>query len=1157
MAKFTHLHVHTEYSLLDGLSKIDALFAKAFSMGMDSLAITDHGAMYGAIKFYLAAKEYEMKAIIGLEAYVAARSRFDKQANIDSDRFHLILLAKNEIGYKNLMKLCTLSHLEGFYYKPRVDMEILAEYSEGLIATTACIEGEIPQLLRQGREKEAEDKAKEMLQIFKNDFYLEIQHHPYYPDQAEVNKKMVSLSRKLGIPLVATNDVHYVEEEDAEAQDALLAVQTQKLVSDEKRISMLKSPDFYLRSQEEMIEIFKDYPEAIKNTRKIAKDCNLEIPMGKMIFPNYPLLESETAEDHLRNLSWQRLKERYGDNPSQEITDRLTYELDIICEKGFATYFLIVQDFVNWAKQQGIRVGPGRGSAAGSLVSYVLRITSIDPLRHNLPFERFMNPQRPTPPDIDLDFADDRRDEVIAYVTQKYGKDKVAQIITFNVMKAKEAVRDIGRVLGMPYSEPDKIAKLIPTGMTLTQALKAVPELANHYRQPEFKKLLDLAQKVEGISRHASTHAAGVVIGNKDLTEYAPLQKETRGERQMSQYDMYSLDLNVSEKAVGLLKMDFLGLRNLTIIEKAMDYIRQIHGIEIDLSEIPLDDVEAYKLIAIGETTGIFQMESSGMRRLAKKLKPNKFTDIAAMVALYRPGPMQFIDEFIAGKKNPKKIHYPHPDLKPILEETYGIAVYQEQCMSIANVMAGYSLGDADILRRAIGKKKKSIMAKEKIKFIKQAQELKYKKETAENVFALIERFASYGFNKAHSTSYAMIAYQTAYLKAHWPVEFMAAVLTAEAIGNAGPTRDEKVAQAIEECTRVKIKILPPNINRSKPIFSVEDNEESLGGKAIRFGLAAVKNVGEAAISVIMESREIGGDFKSIFEFCQRVDQQKVNKKVLESLIRVGAMDQFGKRAALLSFLEKIRSKGALAQKEKANGQTGLFDNDPQAEVEEKIPEMEEFTRQELLALEKELLGFYLTEHPLNQYLTAIANKRSHRIGDLEELEEKEEIVRVGGMITAIRVVFTKKNNQEMAFVKIEDDSGSIEGVVFPKIFARTKNLWVKNQAVLIKGKVQTREGSSNLMIDEASMIEASQERAIGESEDKKQGDWDFELTLPSQLSPKKLVDLNKLLKQSQGKSKLALVFVDNQSRIRRLLLPFGVDYSESLQEEIKKIINS
>ena len=1156
MAKFTHLHVHSEYSLLDGLAKIEDLCSKALELGMDSLALTDHGVMYGAVKFFLTAKEFGIKPIIGMEAYMAARSRFDKQANIDSDRYHLILLAKDEIGYKNLLKLTTLAHLEGFYYKPRVDMELLKKYSQGLVCSSACIEGEIPQLLIKNDPKRAEEKAKEMLEIFGKDFYLELQHHPKIKDQKKANEKLVALSRKLGIPLIATNDVHYVEADDAEAQDALLAVQTQKMIKDENRLSMLSSPDFYLRSQEEMAEAFKAYPEAIKNTREITKKCNLEIPIGKWILPNYPLPEGETANEHLKKLTLERLEDRFP-KPSKEVLKRLNYELEVICSKGFATYFLIVQDFVNWAKINGIRVGPGRGSAAGSLVSYVLRITSIDPLYHNLPFERFLNPQRPTPPDIDLDFADDRRDEVIEYVTKKYGKDKVAQIITFNVMKAKESIRDIGRVLGMPYTDPDKIAKLIPLNMTIDQALKAVPELANFNRQPEFKKLLGLARKVEGVSRHASTHAAGVVIADKDLVEYTPLQKETKGERIITQYDMYSLDLNVSEKAIGLLKMDFLGLRNLTILEKALDYVHHASGEKIDLSDITLEDKEALAVIARGETTGIFQLESEGMRRLARKLMPNRFSDISAMVALYRPGPMQFIDEFIAGKKNPKKVNYPHPDLEPILSETYGIAVYQEQCLQIANVMGGYSLGEADILRRAIGKKKKSIMTKEKNKFMKRAIEKGYKQEIAEKVFGLIERFAGYGFNKAHSTSYAMIAYQTAYMKAHFPVEFMAALLTAEA-GGTGANKDEKVALAVNECQKTGIKVLPPDINKSKIIFTIEADKDSLEEKAVRFGFSAVKNVGAAAISSILEAREIGSDFKSLADFCHRVDQQKANKKVLESLIKVGAMDKFGKRAALLSSLEKIRSKGNLLQKEKANGQTGLFDggsNKEEITLIDDLPEMEEFSQKELLSLEKSLLGFYLTEHPLNQVLKMIAGKRSHQIKDLFEVENRNDLVKVGGIVTQIRTVLTKSQGQEMAFVKIEDDTGSIDVVVFPKVFSRTKNCWIKDGIVFIKGRVQKRDDSKNLVVDEAKLLDEEDLEEMAKQKISEKKDFDFEVFLSSQISPRKLVELNKLLKQSQGKDKVVLAFIDKMGNKKRINLPFGIDYSDKIKKEIKAII--
>lgn len=1156
MAKFTHLHVHSEYSLLDGLAKIDELLLKAIELGMDSIALTDHGVMYGIIKFYLKAKEYGIKPILGMEAYVANRSRFDKQAKLGSDQFHLVLLAKNEKGYKNLIELTTKAHLEGFYYKPRIDLELLQEHAEGLIASTACMKGQIPQLILSGDEKGAREKAKAFLEIFDKDFYFELISNKE-PEQKKVNQGLIKLSRKLGVPLVATNDVHYVNKDDAEAQDALLAVQTQKMIADKDRLTMLNSPTYYLRSQEEMAKLFKDVPDAIENTRKISRVCNLEIPIGKWILPNYPLPAGETAENHLRNLVKENIAERYP-KETKEVKERIKYELDIICKKGFATYFLIVQDFVNWAKQQGIRVGPGRGSVAGSIVSYILRITSIEPLRHNLPFERFLNPDRPTPADIDIDFADDRRDEVLDYVVNKYGKDRVAQIITFNVMKAKESVRDIGRVLGMPYSEPDQVAKLIPLGMSIAEALKTVPELASLYRQEKYKKLLDLAQRVEGVSRHASTHAAGVVISDKELIEYVPLQKETRGENIITQYDMYDLDLNAAineGEALGLLKIDFLGLRNLTILEKTLEYIKQTRGLEIDLSEVELNDAESLRMIASGETTGIFQLESSGMRRLAKKLKPTKFSDVAAMVALFRPGPMQWIDEFIASKNDPQKIRYPHPDLKAILAETYGIAVYQEQCMQIANLMAGYTMAQADRLRLAIGKKKKAVMTRERNKFIQGAMKNGYKKDTAEKVFALIERFVGYGFNKAHATSYAMIAYETAYLKSHYPVEFMTALLTAESGRASGPDKDGKIAQAVEECRRTGIKVLRPDINKSKVGFTIEEESKSTEGKAIRFGLSAIKNVGEAAVGVIISARDVGGPFTSLVDFCQRVDAQKVNRKVLESLIKAGAMDDFGKRAAMLSGLDKVRTRGAKIQKEKINGQTTLFDRQELSDEDslnptDQLPDMEEFNRQELLSLERELLGFYLTEHPLTPILASLHQQRSHPLRQIIQGMSVGQRVRIGGIITDLRIVLTKATSREMAFVRIEDETGNLEVVVFPKIFAETKSIWARDRLVAIKGRTDIREGNQTLIVESATLLEEAKEE-----KDKEEMPFDFEVEIPSRISSKKLVELNKLFKQNQGKSKVALSFVDNLGRAKRMVLPYGVDYTEKLKKKIEEII--
>jgi DNA polymerase III subunit alpha len=1072
---FVHLHVHTEYSLLDGLCKIPELVAKAKKLGMKSLAITDHGVMYGVIPFYNECLRQNIKPIIGCEIYMAHRSRFDKQPRVDADQYHLVLLAKNLEGYKNLMHIVTKAHLEGFYYKPRADFKLLKKHSKGLICTSACLEGEIPSLLREGKDEKAKKQAMMFLELFGEDYYLEIQHHPKIADQQIVNEKIIKLSRDLGIPIIASNDVHYIEKEDAQAQDALLAIQTKKTIADKNRLSMIDSPSFYLKSPEQMQEEFSSIPDALKNTVKIAQKCNLEIPIGNWILPNYPLKKGETAETALKNMAGDRLKFRFP-QPGKEIKNRLEYELDVICKKGFATYFLIVQDFVNWSKEQGIRVGPGRGSAAGSLVSYVLRITSVDPIKHDIPFERFMNPERPTPPDIDLDFADDRRDEVIAYVTKKYGNDKVAQIITFGTMEARGSIRDIGRVLGMPYSEPDKIAKLIPQGFSIEEAMNSVFELQEFYKEDKYKKLLNLARKVEGVSRHASTHAAGVVIADKELPEYTPVQKESKGDRVVTQYDMYALDLNISDEAIGLLKMDFLGLRNLTILQKAVDLVKKQGG-KVDVSEIPLDDKKVYQMIAKGETVGVFQLESGGMRRVAKNLKPSRFSDITAMVALYRPGPMELIPDFIEGKENIEKVKYPHKDLKPILKDTYGIAVYQEQCLQIANVMAGFDMGEADNLRRAIGKKKKTIMEREKKKFIKGAEEKGYTHKIAEKVWSYIEKFAGYGFNKAHSVSYAMIAYQTAYMKTHFPVEFMTALLTAESL-SSGQTKDAKVARAVDEAKRMGIFVLPPDINKSQTWFAIEKQKNSLQGKAIRFGLAAIKNVGTAAIEAILSARK-EGKFTSLSNFCSRVDNRKVNKKVIESLVQVGALDQFGKRSAMMAGMEKIRQKANQEQKSRANGQTSFFDN-PGADVKtstvvkDDLPEnIDELSKSDLLSLEKNLLGLYLTDHPLAKVLEKIDKTVSHKIFELDPLELEGKRVRVGGIISSIRKIFTKRGNNEMAFVTLEDKTGSLDLVVFPKIYSRFKDILQEETVVVAVGTINSRDDRMSLLVEDVKKIQA------------------------------------------------------------------------------------
>jgi DNA polymerase-3 subunit alpha len=1132
MSDFVHLHVHTEYSLLDGLSHIDQLLQRCQKHKMKAVAITDHGAMYGVIKFYNQAKASGIKPIIGIEGYLTTVDRREKSPGVQKQTYHQLLLAKNETGYKNLMKLSTIAHLEGYYYRPRFDFPTLEKYHQGLIATSSCLQGIIPQLIKQNQEKEALAKCKYFLELFGSDFYLELQSHSGIPELESINKKLLQFSRRLGIPIVASNDVHYVNPEDAKAQDALLAIQTKSMLDDKNRLTMIDSPDYYLKSAEEMKQLFPDLPDALKNTCQIADKCNVTIPTGNRIMPDYPLPAGQNPEKYLQQLAFKGLKKRYPKITSV-LKQRLDYELDVICKKGFATYFLIVQDFVNWAKTQHIRVGPGRGSVAGSLVAYALRITSIDPIEHNIPFERFLNPERPSPPDIDLDFADDRRDEVIDYVAAKYGKDKVAQIITFGTMEARGSIRDIGRVLAMPYSEPDKIAKLIPMRFSIEEALVNVPELQQYYQQKKFKELIDLAKKVEGTARHASTHAAGVVIADKALTEYTPLQLDSHNNRNTTQYDMYSLDCNISEDAIGLLKMDFLGLRNLTILQKAIDFVYQQTGKRVDISEIPLDDADVYQLLSRGETTGVFQLESAGMRRVAKNLKPNKFSDITAMVALYRPGPMELIPDFIKGKAKPQSVVYPHKDLKPILKETYGIAVYQEQCLQIANVMAGYSLGEADILRRAIGKKKRSIMIKEKKKFIRQAKAKGYSAAIAERVWGYIEKFAGYGFNKAHATAYAMIAYQTAYMKAKYPVEFMAALLTAEVHNK------DKIPVAVDETKRMGIHLLPPDINQSEVGFTLIKDPHSLNGKAIRFGLSAVKNVGQSAIKAILKARR-QKPFSSLSDFCRRVNAQKVNKKVLQSLIQVGAFDQFGKRSAMLVGLDSIRQQAAQVQKEAASPQVSMFanqTNNPFNQVKDSLPEVEELSKHDLLSFEKQLLGFYLTEHPLADALVKIKKIASHSISQIDPSIHLHQNVTVGGIIRDIRRVFTKKNNHEMAFATLEDDSGQVDLVVFPRLYSQTKTFWVPEKAVLVSGKVDLKDDRLSILVE---TVTIPSQKVIN-------------VTITAKTPKSVLIKLNQLLQLKPGADIVCLELQKDHDS-KKIKLPFTVNFS-AIKSSIIKLI--
>ncbi|MDO8497683.1 MAG: DNA polymerase III subunit alpha [bacterium] len=1064
---FVHLHTHTEYSLLDGMCKISELLEKAKSLGMPAVAITDHGALYGAFKFYIKAKELGIKPIIGVETYKAKNSRLDKEVG-ERDNYHLVLLAKDLTGYKNLLKLVSIAHLEGFYYKPRVDFEILEKYHEGIIALSGCLNGEIPSLLNQNQQKQAEKVLQTYLDIFGSDFYLEIQRHPNMDILDQVNKDILAMSRKFGVPIVATNDVHYLNKEDAYAQEILLCIQTQRTIVEKNRpMSMIDVPDFYFKTEQEMRSIFSDLPEAVDNTIKISDQCNLDLPYGKWILPIYETPGNIPAEKHLEDLVKAKIN-RVSMYDQKTVQDRIDYELKIITTKGYATYFLIVQDFVNWAKSHRIAVGPGRGSVAGSLVAYILRITDINPLEYNLPFERFLNPERPTPPDIDIDFADIRRDEVLRYVIHKYGEDKVAQIITFGTMEARLAVRDVARALGMSYSNGDRIAKMIPQGkqgfpMSISQAVEESPALKMAYNtEPDIKKVIEVAKRVEGLPRHSSVHAAGVVISNKPLTEYVPLQKESKEGRIITQYDMYCIDLNAvsDNKAVGLLKVDFLGLRNLTILEEALKFVEVSTGKKLDIHEISLTDTKTYELISRGETIGVFQLESGGMRRLAKDLQPTRMTDISAMVALYRPGPMDLIPLFLEGKKNPKKIKYLHPNLQSILEETYGVLVYQEQVMEIANKLAGYTMSEGDNFRMAIGKKKKYLMEKEKVKFISGCIKQGYTKKLAEGIFNFIEKFAAYGFNKPHSASYALIAYWTAYMKANYPVEFMTALLTAELQGIAGPMREIKMAQGIEECKRMKIAVLPPDINTSGYSFQIENG-------TIRFGMSAIKHVGQAAMESILEARK-SGPFKSFKDFLLRIELRKANKKTVESLIKAGAFKQFGNMATLLAYYPEALKEVGDHKESLEKGQFALFTGLSAHTIAEddytKLPELPE---DELSTFEKEVIGFLITRNPLDPYKEIISQKVTKKLGELQQTDTNKTYI-VAGIVSGRKIMKTKKDNAEMAVINIFDGTGSTEVVVFPKSYAKLKSILTMNTVILLKGKVNDRDGRLGIILENA-----------------------------------------------------------------------------------------
>jgi len=1070
--KFIHLHVHSHYSLLDGLAKIDELIAKAKEYKMDSLALTDHGAMYGAIEFYKKCLENDIKPIVGVELYVSSGSRFEKEAGKMDRRFHLVLLVKNETGYHNLIKLVTKSHLEGFYYKPRVDKELLQQYNEGLIALSACLQGEVPSAVLDGDMGRAKRVALEHQELFgKDNFYLEIQDHPNSLDQVRTNEGLVKLSKETGIPLVATNDVHYLNREDADVHDVLLCVQTNHTVEEKERLTM-KEDDFSLKSPEHMTKAFKNSPEAIENTQKIADKCNLKIDLEKIELPDFPLPEKETAEGYLEKLCRQGFTKRFplklfegeqGRQKLKEVEERLLFELQTIKKTGFASYFLIVQDVVNWAKDHGIVVGPGRGSAAGSLVSYLLNVTNVDPLEYKLLFERFLNPERISMPDIDLDFADTRRDEVIEYVSKKYGHDHVAQIITFGTMAARAAVRDAGRALGYTYTFCDQIAKMIPFGFTLSESLEKVPELSHAYdSDDQVKTLIDIAKKLEGVARHASTHACGIVITKNSLDFYTPRQFASQDDKIIvTQYEMHSIE------SLGLLKMDFLGLKNLTIIENTINLVEKLRGTKINIDTIPLDDKKAFEVFRKADTTGVFQLESSGMKKYLQKLRPNNLEDIIAMVALYRPGPMNLIPEFVARKHGEKEIRYIHPNLKPILENTYGIAVYQEQLMQIAKDLAGFTMSEADVLRKAVGKKIRKLLEQQANKMIEGMVKNKINKDTAQKIWDFIEPFAQYGFNRSHATCYALIAYQTAYLKANFTQEFITALMQAD-------QKDlDRINIMVEEAKKHDIRVLPPDINESLENFTLLPKKEKNDTPAIRFGLAAIKNVGHNVVKEIVEERKRGGPYKTMADFLTRLspapDQAAIlNKKSLESLIKAGAFDKLASRKDLLEDLEELLSFAKETQKSKRNGQTSLFGDDPAQSNNHFLYSNNHTARKlenEEIQWEKELLGMYVSDHPLNSHKHLLREEVT-QIKDLTP-EKANRKIKIAGVINKI-TKFITKSGSPMLFVQIEDLTGTTEALVFASTLERNPVIWQEGKIILMSGRLSEKDDQLKILCDDA-----------------------------------------------------------------------------------------
>ncbi len=1066
---FVHLHVHSDFSLLNGLAKIDDLLDACEKDGMTAMALTDKNAVYGAVDFYVKAKERGIKSIIGAEILVAPGGMDKKTASANSRKVNqLVLLATNEAGYKNLLKIVTIGQLEGFHFEPRVDYDVLRKHSDGLIALSGNSHGEVNELISNGGYDKAKEKALLYNDIFgKDNFYLELQDHPHFDKQKKINTGLIKLSKKTGLPLVACGDVYYINKEDADIHDILLCIQMNRKVNEIDRPNMKKF-DLSFHTEKEMQKIFAHVPEALENTVKIADRCNFEMELGHTKLPYYPLPEGKTADETLRDMCEEKIHEKFGDNITKVYRDRMDYELDIIQKTGYASYFLIVQDFTNWARDNGIIVGPGRGSAAGSFVSYLTGITNMDPIEYKLLFERFLNPERVSMPDVDMDFPDDRRDDVLTYVRDTYGADHVAQIITFGTMAARAAIRDAGRALAFPYNFCDQIAKLIPEFTSIDGAIAEVPDFKRlHKENSDARELIDAARRLEGLCRHSSVHACGVVITDKPVVEYSAMQRVSGDdEATVTQYAS-STKFSAVEK-IGLLKMDFLGLKNLTIIQNTLEIVKKIHDIDIDIDNIPLDDKKTYELLQEAHTTGVFQLESSGMKRYLRLLKPTVLEDIIAMVALYRPGPMEWIPDFIDGKHGKKKVVYLHPKLEAILADTYGVAVYQEQVMRIAQDLAGFTLGEADILRKAMGKKIFKLIKEQKIKFVEGCVKNGVSKEVAEKVFSFIEPFAGYGFNRSHAACYGLIGYQTAYLKAHHPAEFMAALMTADQ-GNT-----DRIAIEAAECRDMDIEVLAPDINESFQEFAAIYVEDDIKKEypRIRFGLNAIKNVGKPVAKEIVAERKRNGKYTDITDFCTRVGSKDLNKKSIDALAMVGAFDKFAPRDDILGSIDSILTFVKDLRTSAQSNQDSLFGNTQLSRAEITITSNESSGKKQHLAWEKQLIGLYISDHPSNEYRDFL----DYMCTPLDELNQDKanKMVTVGGIVIAITVILTKKG-QNMAFVTLEDGKSTTECIIFPRLLEEIKHLLIEGMPVVMKGNLSDKNDELKFLAESVEEIDAEQ----------------------------------------------------------------------------------